>query len=94
MAAINGTITISKSEYRPCIVKGRKALFHCWEDKSQLHIGGKALRTIDVDVPSGYIKTTVAIIEYEDGIVTECYPYEIKFCDNNLLNMLSRRCNH
>jgi hypothetical protein len=23
----------------------------------------------------------VAIIEYEDGVVTECYPYEVKFTD-------------
>ncbi len=31
---------------------------------------------------SGVIKGTLAIIEYEDGVVTECYPYEVKFCDN------------
>lgn len=82
MAGINGKITIFNSEYRPCIVKGRKALFHRWEEKAELHIGGRAVRTIDVDVPSGYLKSTLAIIEYEDGNVTECYPYEVRFCDN------------
>lgn len=67
-----------KFELRPCIVNGRKALFHTWNEKSQViqpspMVGGHG---------GGLIKTTVGIIEYEDGIVTECYPYEIKFCDN------------
>jgi hypothetical protein len=26
----------------------------------------------------------VAIIEYEDGVVTECYPYEVKFTDKEV----------
>ena len=82
MAGINGKITIFNSEYRPCIVKGRKALFHRWEEKAELHIGGRAVRTIDVDVPSGYLKSMLAIIEYEDGNLTECYPYGVRFCDN------------
>lgn len=76
MAAIEGTITMSNSEYRPCIVKGRKALFHRWEDKSEIHYA-----TMRGTI-SGVIKGTLAIIEYEDGVVTECYPYEVKFCDN------------
>lgn len=59
MAKLSSDINI-KIELRPCIVKGRKALFHKWSVKS---------------------KETVAIIEYEDGAVTECYPYEIKFVD-------------
>ena len=80
---MKSVITVER-ELRRCIVKGKKALFHRWEDKSELHRGGKALRTIDVDIPSGYIKGTIAIIEYENGVVTECYPYEIQFLDNKL----------
>lgn len=30
MAGLNGKITIEDSEYRPCIVNGRKGLFHKW----------------------------------------------------------------
>ncbi len=76
MGKLDGTIALTHSEHRPCIVKGRKALFHRWEDKSEIH--NATLRgTI-----SGVIKGTLAIIEYEDGVVTECYPYEVKFCDN------------
>jgi len=25
----------------------------------------------------------VAIIEYEDGVVTECYPHEVRFTDKS-----------
>lgn len=31
MSSLNN-ITISSSEYRPCIVDGKKALFHKWND--------------------------------------------------------------
>ncbi len=67
-----------QAELRPCIVKDRKALFHKWSEKSQITqpsamIGGHN---------GGVIRITVGIIEYEDGVVTECYPYEIKFIDN------------
>ena len=27
---------------------------------------------------------TIAIVEYENGDVRECYPYEVKFLDNKL----------
>ena len=83
MSEIRNTITSGK-EYRPCIVDGRKALFHCWEEKSELHIGGKAVRTIDVDVPSGYLKATLAIVEFEDGSISECSPHKVQFCDNKI----------
>lgn len=65
-------VIISTSEYRPCWIKGRKALFHRWEDKAcQLSTGNSE-------------KLTLAIIEYEDGTVHEAYPYEIVFCDNKI----------
>lgn len=70
-----------KAELRPCIVKERKALFHKWSENSHIvqpsiMVGGHS---------GGVIKTTVGIIEYENGVVTECYPYEIKFVDNKLI---------
>lgn len=30
MAGLNGRITIEGSEYRPCLIGGRKHLFHKW----------------------------------------------------------------
>lgn len=64
-----------RADLRPCIVKNRKALFHKWNDKSKIlepspMVGGHG---------GGILKYTVGIIEYEDGVVTECYPYEIRF---------------
>lgn len=32
MAALDGTITMTSSEYRPCEVGGKKALFHRWAE--------------------------------------------------------------
>lgn len=75
MANLSSTITITM-EYRPCIVKGRKALFHRWSEIAQLR------DAIVQGTASGQIKQTVGIIEYEDGVVADCYPYEIRFCDN------------
>jgi hypothetical protein len=73
-------VIISTSEYRPCWIKGRKALFHRWEEKRwvlepSIMAGGHA---------GGQMSITLAIIEYEDGTVHEAYPYEIVFCDNKI----------
>lgn len=74
MSKIYGEISYLSGEYRPCIIKGRPALFHRWEEKSGI-IGPSPMI-------EGLLKLTVAIIEYEDGVVTECYPHEIRFCDH------------
>ena len=77
MAGLNGELTIKTAEYRPCIVEGRKALFHRWHTISNVlspspMIGGH---------PGGQITYTRAIIEYEDGTVSQCNPTDITFCD-------------
>lgn len=77
MASLSSVISVQK-ELRPCMVKKRKALFHRWSDKSEIvspspMIGGHS---------GGVIRLTVGIVEYEDGVVTECYPYEIRFLDS------------
>ncbi len=65
-------------ELRTCIIGKRKALFHKWSDKSQ--IVGPEMAAGGHN--GGALKLTVGIIEYEDGVVTECYPHEIKFTDD------------
>lgn len=77
MANIGTTITITKSEYRPCIVKNRKALFHTWEDINRTI--ASRYNSLTEELTPIVEQYTVAIIEYEDGVVTECYPYEVKF---------------
>lgn len=55
-----------------------KALFHCWNHRSELYdaspmIGGH---------PGGQVSGTFAIVEYEDGTVHEVEPQNIRFVDN------------
>ena len=68
-------ITIT-SELRPCIVSGKKGLFHRWVDRSEIvapsyMVGGHG---------GGVVKSTFAIVEFEDGSVKEYYPCELNFC--------------
>ena len=63
----NSNITISQ-EYRPCMVKEKRALFHGWVHTKNLL--GKEFE--------------VGIVEYEDGKVEEVTPNNIKFCDDKL----------
>ena len=55
-----------------------KALFHCWNHRSELYdaspmIGGH---------PGGQVSGTFAIVEYEDGTIHEVEPTQIRFVDN------------
>ena len=55
-----------------------KALFHCWNHRSELcdaspMIGGH---------PGGQVSGTFAIVEYEDGTIHEAEPTQIRFVDN------------
>lgn len=67
--------TIRTTEYRPCRVEGKRALFHRWEDRAEIvqpspMVGGH---------PGGALKWTVAIVEYEDGMVAEVLPEDVQF---------------
>lgn len=64
-------------EYRPCLVDGKKALFHRWAVRKQIvepsiRVGGHR---------GGEVEVIVAIVEYENGKVAECYPIQVRFCD-------------
>ena len=66
--------------YQEVIVpeKKIKALFHCWDHRSELcdaspMIGGH---------PGGQVSGTFAIVEYEDGTIHEAEPTQIRFLDN------------
>lgn len=59
-----------------------KALFHCWNHRSELYdaspmIGGH---------PGGQVSGTFAIVEYEDGTVHEVLPTQIRFVDREIKN--------
>lgn len=65
-----------KSEYRVCLAKGKKALFHRWADYAQIR------DAILQGTTAGQLAQTFAIVEYEDGTISECYPNQVQFCDN------------
>ena len=89
MAALDGKITI-ESGLRPCIVripdkkkqfKEMKALFHCWDFRSEV-IGESYLRG---GHPAGQISATFALVEYSDGTIHEVEPTQIRFVDNPMI---------
>lgn len=64
---------------RPCIVKGKKALFHTFEQHSKvvapsMMIGGDS---------GGVVAEVFAIVEYEDGTVVRAYVYDVIFTDRS-----------
>lgn len=64
--------------FRPCLVNGKKALFHRWFEYSQIvapspMVGGHS---------GGEVKAVLALIEFEDGTVEELFPNKIRFLDN------------
>lgn len=79
MAGLN-SITICTSEYRPCIVDEKKALFHRWEDFKNV-IGESMMRG---GHGAGQIAYTLGIVEFEDGKIKRVGPENIKFCDNKI----------
>lgn len=74
----SGEITVRFSDYRPCIVNGRKAMFHRLADRAHT-VAESILRG---GAPAGQHWSVVAVVEYEDGTMHECYPYEVRFLDS------------
>ena len=67
-----------KIDYRrPCLVDGKKAMFHCWSNISNL-VSPSALFGGDV---GGTVSKTLGIVEFEDGTVTRVLPESIRFVD-------------
>lgn len=64
----NGDIKISM-ELRPCIINGKKALFHLWIKKK------------DIIMKSEYID---GLVEFIDGTVEEIRADKIRFCDSKI----------
>lgn len=78
MKMFDGKFSIGFSEYRPCRVNGRKALFHRLADRAVV-VGESALRG---GHSAGQVWNVVAVVEYDDGTMHECYPHEVRFLDS------------
>ena len=78
MASIPMTITIT-TEKRPCLVNGRRALFHRWADSAR-PVVPRGIEEIDPE--TRYQCWNVhGIVEFEDGTVQRIWPSEIQFVD-------------
>ena len=65
---------------RPCLVKGKKHLFHCWDHRAWT-VGESALR----GGPSGgQCSMVLAVVEDEYGQVHEVYPRDVRFLDDQI----------
>ena len=78
MAMITG-VTVNQG-LRPCLVNGKKALFHCWYEYSNVLdasplIGGHS---------GGQLKILYGVIEDENGQIATVNPTAIRFIDNKI----------
>lgn len=65
--------------HRPCLVAGKRAIFHRWADNAR-PVVPRGMDATDTDVR--YQCATVhGIVEYEDGTVQRVWPSEIQFID-------------
>ena len=81
-----GTIEIG-FKLRPCIVSQQRALFHCWEQRSEVvpsspMVGGH---------PDRAVNQILGIIEREDGTIHKAYPEEIRFIDGEVKRYFSEK---
>ena len=80
MGAIEGKITMSTCEGRPCWVGGRRAIFHRWTDSAR----PVKPANNDQDTDERMQKWSVhGLVEYEDGTVEREWPSRIRFADSD-----------
>lgn len=89
------------SECRPCLVDGKKALFHKWVTEDELVLKCDAAFKVDrltelvnqyhktLTIPHGMstlkISSTFALVELEDGTIIKIKPLSIKFLDSHIV---------
>lgn len=79
MASLNSTVTITTTEYRPCLVDGKRALFHRWADDARPLTARGILVTTETPRHQGW--SVQGIVEYENGTVARVWPSSIRFLD-------------
>lgn len=98
MSKVDYVIRATMNEYSPCLVDGRKALFHRWIDKEKLVVKfdsptmPEKARNIMLNYrENGYLPPTVftnkisntyGLVEFEDGHIEEVEPTTVRFIDH------------
>lgn len=75
----NYTPKIEINTLRPCLVNGRRAMFHCWSIMARA-VPPKGMTEEETDERFQYT-TTRALVEFEDGTMGRPWPSEIRFID-------------
>ena len=72
-------------ELRPCIVGGRRAIFHRWVNSAH----PVPPRGMEINESTRYFqfRRTEALVEYEDGTVDRVYHTEVKFVDGGAFSL-------
>lgn len=65
---------------RPCLVKGKKHLFYCWDHRAWT-VGESVLRGGHA---GGQCSMVLAVVEDEYGQVHEVYPRDVRFLDDRI----------
>jgi hypothetical protein len=67
---------------RPCWVRGRKALFHCWANTAH-PVAPRNIPAELIDEKTRFFqfRRTDGLVEFEDGTVARVYASEIQFAD-------------
>lgn len=69
------------SELRPCMIDdSEEALFHCWEEVSQI----VPPSILNGGHSGGVVKETFAIVEFKNGRVTSVDKIRIRFLDSDV----------
>lgn len=76
MAGLDGVLEV-RGMFRPCMVAGRKHLFHRWMERRWL-VDASPLKG---GHPGGLCAMTMALVEDERGQIREVYPREVHFLD-------------
>ncbi len=69
---------------RPCWVRGRKALFHCWANTAH-PVAPRNIPAELIDEKTRFFqfRRTDGLVEFEDGTVARVYASEIQFADGS-----------
>lgn len=67
---------------RPCWVRGRKALFHCWANTAH-PVAPRNIPAELIDEKTRFFqfRRTDGLVEFEDGTVARVYASDIQFAD-------------
>lgn len=72
-------VITDQDPHRPCLVRGRRAIFHRWVNSA--HPALPRGEQITENNRYYQFRRTEALVEYEDGTVARVYPSDVQFID-------------